>query len=92
MIEKEFGAKALSYCEEVNDCAKRNGRVDFIEVRDTKVYGYCMDDEANNLFENKAFLDDQIVVASKIMLIANRWFNAKIDVDDIPVLIGDKNG
>jgi shikimate 5-dehydrogenase len=90
MIEKEFAEKALTYCEGVNDCAKREGRIDFIEVKDTKVYGYCFDDEAESLFENKAFLDEQILAVAKIMLIANRWFNAKIDVDDIPILIGDR--
>jgi len=90
MIEKEFGEKAVQYCEGLNDCAKREGRVDCIEVRDTKVYGYCFDDDAEALFENKAFLDDQILLVAKVMLIANRWFDAKIDVDDIPLLIGDK--
>ena len=90
MIEKEFGEKALTYCEGVNECAKREGRIDFIEVKDTKVYGYCLDDEAEALFENKAFLDEQILIVAKIMLIANRWFGAKIDVDDIPILIGDR--
>ena len=92
MIEKEFASKAIAYCDELNDCAKKQGRVDFIEVKDTKVYGYCLDDEAEALFENKAFLDDQILAVTKIMLIAHRWFDAKVDVDDIPLLIGEKNG
>ncbi len=87
MIEKEFGEKALSFCEGLNDCAKREGRVDCIEVRDAKVYGYCFDDDAQALFENKAFLDDNILLVAKMMLIAARWFNASINVDDIPLLI-----
>ncbi|MCF6245565.1 MAG: hypothetical protein L3J43_11095, partial [Sulfurovum sp.] len=91
MIEKEFAEKALSYCEGLNDCAKRVGRVDCIEIRDTKVYGYCFDDDAEALFDNKTYLDDNILIVAKIMLIAARWFDAKIDVDDIPLLIGDKH-
>jgi len=87
MLEKEFGDKALPYCEDLNECASREGRVDFIEVRDTKVYGYCLDDEAKALFDKPEFLDDQILFVAKVMLIAHRWFNAKIDVDDIPLLI-----
>ncbi len=87
MIEQEFGEKALSFCEGLNDCAKRLGRVDCIEVRDTKVYGYCFDDEAEDLFKNKSYLDENILFVAKIMLIAARWFDAKIDVDDIPLLI-----
>jgi len=90
MIEKEFGAKALHYCETLDSCAQKEGRVDFVEVKETKVYGYCLDDDAKALFDKPEFLDDQILFIAKMMLIANRWFNAKIDVDDIPVLIGDK--
>lgn len=90
MIEKEFGAKAIHYCESLNSCAQREGRVDFIEVSDGKVRGFCLDDEAKALYDKPEFLDDQIIFVTKMMLIANRWFDAKIDVDDIPLLIGEK--
>ena len=90
MIEKEFGAKAVHYCESLNSCAQREGRVDFIEVADGKVKGFCLDDEAKALYDKPEFLDDQIIFVTKMMLIANRWFDAKIDADDIPLLIGDK--
>jgi len=92
MIEKEFGVKAVQYCASLNACAQREGRVDFVEVEAGKVKGVCLDDEAKTLFDKPEFLDDQILFVAKMMLIANRWFNAKIDVDDIPVLIGDKDG
>jgi shikimate 5-dehydrogenase len=90
MIEKEFGAKAIPYCESLNRCAQREGRVDFVEVSDGKVKGFCLDDEAKALYDRPEFLDDQIIFVTKMMLIANRWFDAKIDVDDIPLLIGEK--
>ena len=90
MIEREFGTKAIPYCDSLNSCAKREGRVDFVEVTDGKVKGFCLDDEAKALYDRPEFLDDQIIFVTKMMLIANRWFDAKIDVDDIPVLIGDK--
>lgn len=90
MIEREFGAKAVPYCESLNSCAQREGRVDFIEIHDGKVKGFCLDDEAKALYDKPEFLDDQIIFVTKMMLIANRWFGAKIDVDDIPLLIGDK--
>ncbi len=92
MIEKEFAAKAVHYCGLLNECAQREGRVDFVEVEAGKVKGFCLDDEAKALFDKPEFLDDQILFVAKVMLIANRWFNAKINVDDIPVLIGDENG
>jgi len=90
MIEKEFGMKAIPYCESLNSCAQREGRVDFVEVTDGKVKGFCLDDEAQELYDRPEFLDDQIIFVTKMMLIANRWFDAKIDVDDIPLLIGEK--
>ncbi len=90
MIEREFGEKALPYCEDLNACAQREGRVDFVEVKDGKVYGYCLADDAQALFEKPEFLDDQILFVAKIMILANRWFDTKIDVDDIPLLIGDR--
>lgn len=90
MIEREFSDKAVQYCESLNDCAKEHGRVDFVEVKDGKVYGYCLDDEAKALFEKAEFLDDQIIFVAKMMVLANRWFEAKIDIDEIPMLIGDK--
>jgi len=89
MIEREFSDKALVYCEDINASAKEYGRVDFIEVKEGKVYGYCLDDEAKALFDKPEFLDDQILFVAKMMLLAHRWFEAKIDIDDIPMLIGD---
>ncbi len=90
MIEKEFSVKALSYCKSLNECASNEGFVDFIEVENGAVKGYCLNDDAKALFDKPEFLDDQILFVAKMMLIANRWFDAKIDVDTIPLIIGDK--
>ncbi len=87
MLEKEFGQKAVAYCDTLNEAAQREGRIDFIEVNGGKVHGYCLDDEARAMFQTEAFLDDQIIFVAKMMLIANRWFDAKIDTDEIPNLI-----
>jgi shikimate 5-dehydrogenase len=92
MIEREFAVEAVKYCEALDDCATREGRVDFVEIKDGKVYGYCLWDDTQALFEDTKFLDDQILFVAKMMLLANRWFDTKIVIDDIPVLIGEKNG
>lgn len=89
MIEREFSAKALAYCEDVDTCAKREGRVDFIEVEEGKVYGYCLDDEAKALFAQPELIDEQNLFVAKMMLLASRWFDVNIEVDDIPLLIGE---
>jgi len=90
MIEKEFSQKAIGYCESLDVCATKENRVDFVEVKEGKVYGYCLEDDAKALFSKPEFLDDQILFVAKMMLLANRWFETKIEVDDIPLLIGDK--
>lgn len=87
MIEREFSAKSVHYCETLNDCASREKRVDFIEVEEGKVKGYCLGDDAKALFEKPEFLDEQTVFVVKMMLLANRWFDTKIDIDEIPLLI-----
>ncbi len=87
MIEKEFQNKALQYCDHLNETAQREERIDFVEIEAGKIHGYCFDDEAKALFMKPEFLDDQILFVAKMMLIANRWFDAKIDVDEIPLLI-----
>lgn len=90
MIENEFSTKALSYCHSLNESATKLQRVDFIEVVEGKIIGCSLEEEAKALFDNQDFLDEQIIFVAKIILLANRWFDAKIDVDDIPLLIGEK--
>ncbi|MDQ7085799.1 MAG: hypothetical protein Q9M36_13225 [Sulfurovum sp.] len=92
MIEREFGVDVIQYCKSIDACASKEGRVDFIEVKGGEVYGYCLDDEAKALFDKPEFLDVQILFVTKVMLLANRWFDTKIDVDSIPILIGENNG
>ena len=87
MIEREFGEKAIHYCKNLDVCAKKEGRVDFVEIKEGLVYGYCLDDDAQALFEKPEFLDDQILFVAKMMILANRWFDTKIDIDTIPILI-----
>ena len=89
MLEKEFQEKSFHYCDILDEVATRERRVDFVEIKEGKIYGYCLDDEAKALFDKPEFLDDQILFIAKMMLIAHRWFNAKIDVNDIPVFIGE---
>ncbi len=89
MLENEFQAKAVHYCDSLDSCARSAQRVEFIEVEEGKVKGYCLEDEAKALFDKPEFLDDQILFIAKMMLLARRWYGAKIEVDEIPLLIGD---
>jgi len=87
IFDQEFQEKALPFCDVLDEISEREKRVDFIEVVDGKIYGYALDDAAKALFEKPEFLDEQILFVAKMMLLANRWFEAPVDVDAIPLLI-----
>ena len=40
MIEREFGEKAVQYCQSLDECANSAGRVDYVEVKNGEVKGY----------------------------------------------------
>ena len=90
MIEDEFSQKILSYCQILDACAKEKNRVDFIEIKEGKIYGYCLDYEAEKLFDKPEFLDAHTLFVTKIMLLANRWFKTTIEKDAIPFLIENR--
>ncbi len=87
ILEKEFQSEAVKYCDWIDETGKHLGRVDFIEVEEGKVKGYCLDEEVSKLFDQPEFADDQIRFVAKMMLIANRWYGAKVEKDAIPMLI-----
>jgi shikimate 5-dehydrogenase len=87
ILEHEFQDKAMAYCSEINECAKVTGYVDFIEVIDGKIVGYCLDDEVDTLAKNPNFLDARARLAIKMMILSNRWYGATIDMDMIPTMI-----
>lgn len=90
MIEREFQAKSIGYCDSLDEVSREKGRIDFIEIENGKIKGICLDDEVADLFDNPLFVDDQIRFVAKIMLIANRWYDCPIEPNDIPLFIGEK--
>ncbi len=82
ILEFEFKSKVIEYCHN-----RDLQNVDFVEIVEGKVIGYCLDDEVDALFENPAFVDERIRLVAKMMLIAKRWYGVEISVDDIPLMI-----
>jgi len=87
MIEPEFQDQAVEYCDELNERAKVRGLVGFVEVVDGKIYGYNLDVDIDDLVENPKFFDEKMVLAVRMMLLAERWYDAKVDMDMIPTII-----
>ncbi|CAA6800169.1 MAG: Unknown protein [uncultured Sulfurovum sp.] len=87
MFEHEFCKNVVQYCDTLDACAEAKNFVDFVEVVDGKIMGYCLDDAIDEYIENPDFVDIRIRLAMKMMLLSNRWYKAKIDMDLIPTMI-----
>jgi shikimate 5-dehydrogenase len=87
IIEPEFQVEAIEYCDELNERAKVKGSVGFIEIINGKIIGYNLDVDIDNLTENPEFFDDKMILAIRMMLLTKRWYNTKIDLDKIPIII-----
>jgi shikimate 5-dehydrogenase len=87
MIEPEFQEQAVEYCDELNERAKVRGLVGFVEVIDGKIHGYNLDVDIDDLVENPEFFDEKMILAVRMMLLAERWYSAKVDMDMIPTII-----
>ena len=87
MLEHEFCENVLHFCDELDDCAKEKKFVDFVEMAEGKIKGYCLDDAIEAYIDNPEFIDERIRLAIKMMLLSHRWYGAKIDMDLIPTMI-----
>jgi shikimate 5-dehydrogenase len=87
MIEPEFQEQAIHYCDELDERSKVRGMVGFVEVVDGKIMGYNLDIDIDDLVDNPEFFDDKMILAIRMMLLAQRWYNAKVDMDMIPTIL-----
>ncbi|SFV67415.1 hypothetical protein MNB_SV-12-530 [hydrothermal vent metagenome] len=87
IIEPEFQAEAMQYCDELNERAKVRGLVGFVEVVDGKIMGYNLDVDIDNLLENPELFDNKMLLAIRMMLLAERWYKTKVDLDKIPIIV-----
>ena len=87
MIEPEFQKEALEYCDELDERAKVRGLVGFVEVVDGKIMGYNLDVAIDDITDNPEFFDEKMTLAIRMMLLANRWYKAKVDLDKIPNIV-----
>jgi shikimate 5-dehydrogenase len=87
IIEPEFQAQAIPYCDELNERAKVRGVVGFVEVVDGKIMGYNLDVAIDDLVENPKFYDEHMILAVRMMLLAKRWYGVDVDLELIPEIV-----
>jgi hypothetical protein len=83
ILEPEFKELVLKYCDSSNNDFK----VDIIEIIDGKIVGINLDDELKNLQSDISLWDLNMIEVAKMMIVANRWYSAKIELDNIPLMI-----
>ena len=86
IIEPEFQAEAVQYCDELDERAKVKGLVGFIEIVDGKIIGHNLDVAIDSLTENPEFFDEKMTLAIRMMLLAKRWYNVEVDLNKVPVM------
>jgi len=87
IFEIEFKKGAVLYCDIMNKSAISNNSVDYIEIKDKTIYGYCLDEEIVNMVKNPEYVDADMELAIKMMILANKWYGTKIDMDLIPTIL-----
>ena len=87
MIEPEFQKEAVGYCDELDERAKVRGLVGFVEVVEGKIMGYNLDVAIDDITDNPEFFDEKMILAIRMMLLAERWYKAKVDLDRIPNIV-----
>ncbi len=87
MIEPEFQAQAVSYCDELNERAKVRGLVGFVEVVDGKIMGYNLDVDIDDIVDQPEFYDDKMTLAVRMMLMAERWYGTEVNLNLVPEIV-----
>ena len=87
IIEPEFQAQAMHYCDTLNERAKVRGLVGFVEVDAGKIRGYNLDVDIDEIVENPEFYDEKMILAVRMMLLAKRWYGVEVDLDLIPQVV-----
>ncbi len=87
MIEPEFQAQAVQYCDELNERAKVRSLVGFVEVIDGKIMGYNLDVDIDDIVDQPEFYDDKMILAVRMMLMAERWYGTEVNLDLVPEIV-----
>ncbi len=81
ILEDEFQREVLKFCKNRAELE----RAEFIEVDSGDIIGHTLD--ISSVVERVEFFDENMILATKMMILANRWYGAKIDLDLIPTII-----
>ncbi len=50
------------------------------------IMGYNLDVVIDDLVDNPEFFDENMILAIRMMLVANRWYGSKVDLDLISII------
>ena len=81
ILDNEFQREVLRFCKNRDELE----RAEFIEVENGEIIGYILD--ISSIVERVEFFDENMILATKMMMLANRWYGVPIDLDLIPTII-----
>ena len=87
IFEAEFREKSVLFCDVMNSCAITKHYADCIEIKNEQIHGFCLDEEVAKLITKPEYVDADMELATKMMILANKWYGAKIDMDLIPTIV-----
>jgi len=79
ILEDEF-KENFRFCKNRDELE----RAEFIELIWRDYWAFL---DISSVVERVEFFDDNMILATKMMILANRWYGAKIDLDLIPTII-----
>ncbi len=70
ILEDEFQREVLEFCKNRDELE----RAEFIEVDSGEIIGHFLD--ISSVVERVEFFDDNMILATKMMILANRWYGS----------------
>ena len=85
ILLKEFKERVRPFC----DVLEGEDEIDYLEIKAGRISAFSLASDIEKLFSNKQMLDESTIKAAKMLLLANKWYGAALDIDTIPVLLGE---
>ncbi len=83
----EFKERALAFCDELHN---GDAMIDYLEIKNGKISAYSLEHELESLFDAKDMCERETITAAKMLILANRWYGASVDINRIPILLGEE--
>jgi hypothetical protein len=82
----EFKERVRPFCDVL---AGQNETIDYLEIREGKISAFSLAQEIEFFFSDKEMLDANIIKVAKMLFLAHKWYGVRLDINRIPMLLGE---